>query len=129
MQIPFRHELDEILCSGRSIWLKLFICATVTSFGVIEVLLESDFGPQGKLKLSATWIWVIGAASACLGAMIGLALLLKDTVGRRIERGSPVNPLLRILFGKGKTSLAIWFVSTMIAVFVLTIIGTAMGIL
>jgi hypothetical protein len=54
-------------------------------------------------------------------------LLLKDAIARRIDQGDSVNPLFRFYFGRGKISLAFWFVSIIFLTGFVTVIGSSLG--
>jgi hypothetical protein len=62
--------------------------------------------------------------AAVIGMLIVLLLLLRDVVVRRVEQGQRVNPLLRAYFGRGNgcMMLALWFVTVIVATFVVTMI-------
>jgi len=67
------------------------------------------------------FVWVLGLLAA-VGAGAGLLLCIKDVVRARIDRGASVNPTLRLFFGMGVISLALWCPSVIAMVFGVTML-------
>ena len=113
MRIPFSRELNETFQSDRSVLLKMGGSAFVASL-LVAITLIRDKDPK-IASLSPITIAIATILVAIGGALLGLALSLKDTVQRRLERGAPVNFLLRLCFGMGIVSLLIWCVTIFFA--------------
>lgn len=120
MYIPFHEELDDVFRGGRSIGLKMGGCAFATTFVVITTTLRGVLQDRLHLSLTATMIAALAGASAATGALLGLALSLKDVVRRRIALDEPVNPVLRLYFGTGGWSLVAWFMTVLSVTFLIT---------
>lgn len=118
MRIPFRSELDEAFRSDRALWLKVIGAALVAVFVVNLTIFREDLG----FEPSTGMLVVVSLGSALVGAVLGLALSLKDVVENRLNRGRRVHPLLRLYLGSRKKSLAAWFVTVLVVAFIVIII-------
>lgn len=125
MGVPFRRELDDLFQSDGSILLKMGGAGVATAAVVIAGAVKFSRDPKSHIELSTPLIVGLALGSLVLGAVLALALSLKDVVRRRIDRGKSVSPLLRLFFGGGRGSLALWFV---LAIF-LVMAGTAIAIM
>jgi hypothetical protein len=121
VRIPFHRELDDLFQSDHAIWLKMGGCALATIFIVITTTWRGVRTGQLPISLSAPLVAALTVASAVIGALLALALSLKDVVQRRINREEPVSPILRLYFGSGVQSLAVWFLTVLIGGFFITI--------
>ncbi len=128
MWIPFHDELDETFQSDRSIWVKIIGCSFATIFVVLVGTYRFHRDGDVKFDLTPGLIGLLGTGSAVLGAMIGLALSLKDTVEQRLERRDPVNPLLKLYFGGGTRCVVTWFFSVIFGGMVITLAEISMGL-
>jgi hypothetical protein len=122
VRVPFGRELDDLFKSDRAIWLKMGGCGFATAFVVVTTVLRGIHTGQLAFALSGLLISILIVTSFGVGAILALALALKDVVVRRITRGEPVSPLLRIYFGMRRRSLLVWFVTAIIATLVITIV-------
>ena len=107
MRIPFHSKFDEILRGDRPAWTKVIGSGSATAFVVGICAVRSSRNPNGLQLATGSWVAVV-LASAVLGSFLGLLLVVKDSVERRIEHGQSVNLLLRIYFGGGGRSLVAW---------------------
>ena len=121
MRVPFHRELDEVFQSDRSIWLKMSGCAFATVFVVITAIVRGIRDGRLNIRLSPPLIAGMAGISAASGALLALVLSLKDVVRRRVIRGEPVNPVLKIYFGMGLWSLVAWFPTLLIVGFFIAI--------
>ena len=131
MRVPFGKELDEVFRGDRSIWLKVLGCGFVASALVVFMLLRERSGATAGnpgIQVSNSVLALIGVLSAVGGCVLGVLLSLKDVVGRRINEGRTVHPLLRLYFASRFKSLAMWIVTVLVAVMVVMFtIGMATG--
>jgi hypothetical protein len=128
MRVPFHSELDETFRSDRSIWLKIGGCSLVSVFVVLLGVYRGV--RRGSLAIELTTPLIVGlaAASVALGALIGLALSLKDTVAQRLMRGDHVNPFLRIYFDGETRCVFAWFVTAIVLVLGVTVVFSTASI-
>jgi hypothetical protein len=117
---PFRSELNETFRHDRSLWGKVAGGAFATTLAVLFGALHATRSGDIPLEFTPTLVSILTLGSAFLGAFLGLALSLKDTVQRRIEKKQRVSLLLRVYFGIGIWSLAAWFPTMLVAAFVVT---------
>jgi hypothetical protein len=117
MKIPFQSELDDLFRSSRGIWLKIAGGAVAGAAVTTAALLKGRQGAQGS-KLSIAELVLFAAGAGVIGAIMAIALSLKDVVERRIEQGKPVNLLLKLYFAFRWVSIAVWFVTIMVLVFI-----------
>ena len=106
MRLPLSCELDDVFRNDRWVWLKMGGGALATVFIALR-----SFRMQEAHALTDNTRIAILAVAAALGAILGLALSLKDAVQRRKTAGKPVNPLLQLYFGAGVWSLLIWILT------------------
>ena len=96
--------------------------ASVSVFVVALGLFRSSRQHDLPFKLSPPLVCILAGSSAALGALLCLALSLKDVVARRMARGDPVHPMLRIYFGGGIRCLACWSGTIILLVFVVSVV-------
>jgi hypothetical protein len=121
-KVPFHREIDDLFASDRSIVLKLLGGAFVGGLVSLRVVLKdpkaggSDFSTPVKVT--------IVAGAAVVGMLVVFLLSHRDVVVRRVEKGQRVNPLLRAYFGRGNgcLMLALWFVTVILATFLVTML-------
>ncbi len=122
-RVPFGRGLDEVFRGDRAVWLKVLGCGFVASALVVSVLLRERSGAVAErvgLQVSNPVLAIVGGLSAVAGCMLGVLLSLKDVVGRTIDEGRTVHPLLRLYFASGFKSLAIWIVTVLGTIMVVT---------
>ena len=121
---PFMPStVDDLLGVGRSLWLKMAACSAVTLAMVAAVFLEGEQEPLAVLAAPATVISMLGAV--VVGALIGVALSMKDVVEQRVREGKPVAFPLKLLFGFGFASALLWMLLVILTVFAVTMIALA----
>lgn len=125
MGVPFRRELDDLFQSDHSILLKMGGAGVATAVVVVGWVVKHSRDPKSHFELSTPLMVGLALGSLVVGAVLALALSLKDVVRRRMERGKRVSPLLRLLFGGGRGSLVLWFVLAIVVV----LAGTAISIM
>ena len=122
MRLPFHRELDDTFRGDHSLPAKMLGGALVASFVTVTAIIRGE--RQGTLHSSLTtkgYVW-LGVGAGVLGMGFVLILSFKDAVVRRLERGEPVAPLLRLYFGKGARSYLAWFVTILLGTFFGTIL-------
>ena len=122
-RVPFGKELDEVFRGDRSIWLKVLGCGFVASALVVSMLLRERSGAahgQSGLQVSNPVLAIVGVLSAIAGCILGVLLSLKDVVRLRIDQGRAVHPLLSLYFASRFKSLAMWIVTVLVAIMVVT---------
>jgi len=121
-RLPFEREIEDLFASDRSVVLKLIAGAFVGAICSGRVVFKEPTESSPSLSMPAKIAFL--AVSAATGAIVVLGLLLRDVVVRRVQRGQRVNPLLRAYFGQGNgcLMLGLWFVTVILATFVVTLV-------
>lgn len=122
-KVPFQRELEDLFRSDKTVILKLLGGAAVGVFFSLRIVLKDSRGGGGP-TMSTTMKGVVLTGGAIAGALAVLVLLLRDVVGRRVDQGKPVNPILKAYFGKGNGCLmiALWSVTVIFLAFVVTML-------
>jgi hypothetical protein len=121
-KLPFQRELSDLFTSDKSIVLKLLAGAVVGVLVAMRAAFKSTQAGGGGLSMPLKVAILVVAA--IVGMLVVLLLTLRDVVVRRVERGKPVNPLLRAYFGRGNGCLmvALWSITVIVVTFVVVML-------
>ena len=114
-RLPGRSKFEELFKSGKSVWLKMLGGALAGGAASCIAIFRAHGQNVGKEGTEHFEIFFVIGATA-LGAIVAAALSLKDVVRGRIAEGSKVNPILKLYFGMGCATMAVWGVT---AIFIL----------
>jgi hypothetical protein len=121
-KFPFQRELDDLFASDKSVVLKLLAGAFVGVVISLRAVLKDAKGGAAPFSLPVKITIIVIAALT--GMFVVLMLLFRDVVVRRVDKGKPVNPLLRAYFGRGNGCLmvALWFITVIFVTFIVTML-------
>lgn len=104
---------------GTKVCVGAVVMMVIVGIGAIRVMVATH-GDKAKIDPLIAAVTLI--SSAIVGAILGAALALKDCIQRKIAGGEHVSVTLRLLFGSGFKSIAVWvFFVFFVGVFVLPI--------
>lgn len=107
--IRYLHTSPPVNRIEGSILTKMSVGAVSLTAIVAIAAIKVMFQTHGEdAKIDPAIATAILAPSAVVGAMLGAVLALKDRIQRKLENKEHVSYFLRLLFGSGNTSLAIW---------------------
>jgi hypothetical protein len=104
-----------------ALWKKISGAGFVTGFVVTISAWDRALRGQLPIPLTIPTFATILVISADIGALLALALSLKDVVTQRVANGQPVNPILRVYLGMGIWSLVAWFPTILVAALVISL--------
>lgn len=122
-RLPFGPIFNDLFSGGASVWLKILGGAVITPIIFVSQLIAALDKSGSELSENPTFIAVVFAVFASVGAVLGGLLSLKDVVQTRLAHGKPVSFALKLLFGFGlKSLLYVWFPLVIVVTLVVTIL-------
>ena len=120
--VPGSSTLNQLFESDKAIWLKMGGAALVlTCLALMMVMRVAE--EQDPDYASPVILVVVGLLAAITGALLGLALSLKDVVASRLQAGQKVAFPLRLMFGMGVVSLLlVWVPLVIVMTLLITIL-------
>ena len=107
--MPLGSSFQDLFAGGKPVWLKIIGAAVATPVIVVVMGLRVQRKGGGNFPTDPLVLVTLAVCSAVVGALVGMALSLKDIVHARRAAGLPVSLPLRAMYCGGILSaIFIW---------------------